>query len=138
MKLLVDTHCWLWFLLAPDRLNARGRGLLRKPESIIYLSVASMWEIVIKQGLGKLELPGLASTYLPDRIRRLGHRDLPIRQAHVLALEELPQHHKDPFDRILLAQALAEGIPLMTADAMFEQYDVPLVWVGRGEIGAKD
>lgn len=130
MRFLVDTHCWLWQLSAPERLPEPVRALLADRSNEIYLSVASMWEIVIKAQLSKLTLPEPAEHYVPSRMEALGNLALPIQQAHVLRLTSLPLHHKDPFDLILLAQASVEGMPLMTADAQLRSYDVELYWAG--------
>ena len=130
MRLLIDTHCWLWFLLTPERLNERGHEILKDRENEIFLSSASAWEIVVKSDLGKLKLPQSPSEYVPERLKILGHQSLPIRQDHVLRLEGLPQHHRDPFDRILIAQAQFEGFQLMTADRVLTAYDVPILWAG--------
>jgi PIN domain nuclease of toxin-antitoxin system len=130
VKLLVDTHCWLWYLLTPERLNEPAQKALRDPENEIFFSVASSWEIVVKFGLGKLDLPLPPSNYIPDRLAKLGHQTLSIRQSHVLQLEALPLHHRDPFDRILVAQAQVEGLSLATADKVLTAYDVPVFWAG--------
>lgn len=132
MRILVDTHCWLWYLLAPEKLNAGSRALLNDADNTIFFSAASAWEIVIKAALGKLEIPLAPSLYIPDRLALLGHLSLPIRQEHVLQLEKLPSHHKDPFDRILAAQAQVESLRLMTADRSLGRYDLPLIWAGSG------
>lgn len=131
MKLLVDTHCWLWFFLSPDRLSAPALELLEDEDSEIFVSVASAWEIVIKHSLGKLSLPSPPDEYIPSRLAEMRHRTLPIELPHALALAGLPDHHKDPFDRILMAQAISEGIALMTADPAIREYSgVPLLWAG--------
>jgi PIN domain nuclease of toxin-antitoxin system len=130
VRLLVDTHCWLWYLLAPQRLNEQAQQILRDPETDIYFSVASTWEIVVKFGLGKLDLPSSPSEYIPDRLETLGHQTLPIRQSHVLQLEALPLRHRDPFDRLLVAQAQGEKLQLVTADGVLTAYDVPAFWAG--------
>ena len=130
MRLLVDTHCWLWFLLAPEKLNDAGRAALADPESLVYFSVASSWEIVVKFALGKLDLPEPPSRYIPKRLEALGNESLPITQSHALLLESLPQHHKDPFDRMIVAQACVEGLTLVTADRALGAYDLPILWAG--------
>ncbi len=130
MKLLLDTHCWLWYLLSPDKLNQPARELLQEPNHDVYLSAASAWEIVIKYDLGKLELPLKPNDYVPNRLAASGHSSLPITQDHVLEIASLPLHHRDPFDRVLVAQARVEGLKLVTADKVMKLYDVPLVWAG--------
>lgn len=133
MRLLLDTHCWLWFFLASRRLNEQATQLLSESDHEIFLSVASVWEMVIKHGTGKLSLPLPPGEYIPSRLKLLGHSDLPILRQHVLQLENLPPHHKDPFDRLLVAQAQVEDLHLVTADEQLKEYDVPLIWAGRGE-----
>jgi PIN domain nuclease of toxin-antitoxin system len=133
VRLLVDTHCWLWYLLAPERLNSKAQEILREPGNEIFFSAASVWEIVVKYALGKLELPLPPSKYIPDRIATLGHQSLPIRQDHVIRIEALPLHHRDPFDRILVAQAQAESLSLLTADGALMAYDVTVLWAGLGK-----
>jgi PIN domain nuclease of toxin-antitoxin system len=131
LKLLVDTHCWLWYLLSPEKLNSSARELLQDREHDFYLSTASAWEIVIKYDLGKLEIPLKPTEYIPKRLAILDHFSLPITLAHVLEVEKLPRHHKDPFDRILVAQARVDSLKLITADDILRRYDVPLVWAGH-------
>jgi PIN domain nuclease of toxin-antitoxin system len=128
VRLLVDTHCWLWSLLSPERLNEEAQKALKDPDNEISFSVASTWEIVVKFGLGKLDLPSPPSEYIPDRLKKLGHQTLTIRQDHVLRLEALPAHHRDPFDRLLVAQAQVEELRLMTADKVLTAYEVPVFW----------
>ena len=128
MRLLLDTHCWLWYLLEPERLNPGAREILRDPENEIFFSAASAWEIVIKYDLGRLTLPVPPSDYIPDRLTELGHRILPIRLDHVLRVGGLPAHHKDPFDRVLLAQSQVESLPLMTGDSVFTAYEANILW----------
>lgn len=128
MKLLLDSHCWLWYLLAPQKLNEETRNLLEEVDHEIYLSAASVWEIVIKHALGKLELPLTPDEYIASRLEELGHLSLSITQEHAFRVGALPQHHKDPFDRILVAQAQVEKLRLVTGDAALKRYDVELIW----------
>lgn len=130
MKILLDTHCWLWYLLSPERLNSSVQDILRDSDNEVFLSVGSAWEIVIKAGLGKLSLPLPATEYIPDRLKVLGHQSLPVLQHHVLQVAQLPAHHRDPFDRLLVAQARVEELQLMTADPAIRAYDVPILWAG--------
>ena len=130
MRLLIDTHCWLWYLLTPDKLNRDVQAVMSDAGHEIFFSAASVWEIVIKSALGKLELPAVASEYIPSRLATLGHQSLAIDQRHVLQVERLPAHHKDPFDRILVAQAQVEDLRIVTADPALTFYDVPVVWAG--------
>lgn len=121
MKLLLDTHIVLWAAGQPERLSESARTLLTTPENILFFSVASIWEIVIKRGLGRDDFK-----VNPRRLREMliahGYSELPVGAEHVLAVESLPPMHKDPFDRLLLAQARTEGMILLTVDASVSQY----------------
>lgn len=130
MRTLLDTHCWLWLQTEPNRLGAALLEQLADPSSERYLSSASAWEIAIKYALGKLPLPEDPVVYVPDRMRVSGFRELVIANADALAVARLPPHHRDPFDRLLVAQAQRHGLTLVTADATIERYDVPLMRVG--------
>jgi PIN domain nuclease of toxin-antitoxin system len=131
VKYLLDTEVWLWSLSEPDRLNTKTRRLLADGTQEIYLSAASSWEIAIKSALGKLPLPEPPVSYVPKRMEAQGIRPLAICHTHALRVCTLPHHHKDPFDRLLIAQAEAEGMVLLTADAAFKGYEVKLQWSGR-------
>lgn len=124
MKVLLDTQVWLWMLGAPDRLGDEALGLVEDSSVTLLLSAASSWEIAIKWGLGKLTLPDAPQTYVPDRIRSSGVTPLPISHGHALAVAGLESHHRDPFDRLLIAQAIAEDVAILTADPMFDHYPV--------------
>ena len=128
MKLLLDTHVLLWAHGAPSRLS-RVQDLVMDGANDLVVSAATAWEIAIKVGLGKLVLTEAAHTWVPSRIAAMGAASLPISQVHALAVADLPPHHRDPFDRILIAQARTIGASLVTADAAFEAYDVDVVRV---------
>jgi PIN domain nuclease of toxin-antitoxin system len=127
MRVLLDTQVWLWMLAAPERLSPDARALVASPETELWLSAASSWEIAIKVGVGKLTLPESPESYLPRVMRRMGITPLPIEHRHALHVATLPRHHRDPFDRLLVAQAHLEQLPLMTADASLGAYDVEIV-----------
>lgn len=127
MRLLLDTHAWLWLVAAPERLSEDARTLLESSATQLYLSAASGWELSIKQALGRLELGGSAEVVVPDLMLRSDVGALSITHQHALRAGGLPHHHKDPFDRLLIAQAQLEGLPVMTADAAFGMYDVECV-----------
>jgi PIN domain nuclease of toxin-antitoxin system len=131
VKLLVDTHCWLWFLLTPERLSAAAVDALAGAANEVYVSAAVAWEIVVKNALGKLPLPLPAAQYVRERIEAIGHRPLAIAVEHALAIADLPPYHKDPFDRILIAQAQVEQLTLVTADDKIRAYAVPILWGAR-------
>ena len=127
MNVLVDTHVWIWSLADPGRLSPESRSLLSSSRNVVYLSAASAWELAIKAALGKIELPEPVETYVPTRMARQGITALPITHTHALRVSTLPPHHRDPFDRLLIAQALVEGLPILTADAAFDRYEVEVI-----------
>ncbi|HEX3948016.1 MAG TPA: type II toxin-antitoxin system VapC family toxin [Acidimicrobiales bacterium] len=129
MRLLLDTHVFLWLLAAPERL---GDDLPTVEDSgnELLVSAATSWEIVIKHGLGKLALPEPPSRYLPDRIRRIGAVPVAVEHSHALAVGALPRLHRDPFDRLLVAQAGVLGATVVTADPAVAQYPVDSLLVG--------
>lgn len=127
MRLLLDTQVWLWMLAAPDRLSAESRALLTAAENELLLSAASAWEIAIKHGLGRLQLPEAPARYISRMMIHTSVTPLPVHHRHALRVAELPEHHRDPFDRLLVAQAQLEGVPIITADRYFHQYDVEVL-----------
>lgn len=131
MKILIDTQCWLWWFLDPDRLNARSHELIAERRHPIFLSAASSWEIAIKIALGKLKLPEPPSRYVPSRLSKEGMSALAVEHAHALGVADLPRLHDDPFDRLLVSQARQERAVLMTADPQILRYDVETLWAGR-------
>ena len=130
MRFLLDTGIFLWSLDRFEHLSERAQEVLTGNEEI-YLSAASSWEIVIKWGLGKLNLPKEPPLLIPEAMTRFDVRPLFITQVHTLAVAELPIHHKDPFDRLLIAQAQAEDMTLMTADFELRKYPVEILWSGK-------
>jgi PIN domain nuclease of toxin-antitoxin system len=131
MKILMDTACWLWSLTDPDRLNKKARDLLSNRAHTLYLSAASSWEIAIKAALGKLRLPESPEQYIPSRMAAMDVLGLAVEHAHALRVFALPPHHRDPFDRILIAQAQIESLTILTADPAFKAYDAEIFWAGR-------
>lgn len=128
MKYLLDTHTFIWMDNDPEKLSARVQAICIDPENILLLSLASVWEMQIKIQLGKLTLPTSLQATLTSQIK-LNHVELlQIKLSHILALSDLPQYHKDPFDRFLIAQALIEQIPLLTNDPFVKQYTVENIW----------
>jgi PIN domain nuclease of toxin-antitoxin system len=127
MKVLVDTQCWLWMNAAPERLSARMRERIERGDTELFLSAASAWEIAIKVALGKLALPDAPSKYVPSRMRVTRTSSLAITEQHAFRAGELPSHHRDPFDRLIIAQAQIERLPILTADPQFESYDVDVM-----------
>jgi PIN domain nuclease of toxin-antitoxin system len=121
MKLLLDTHLLLWAAGEPSRLSEEARNLINDPHSELLFSAASLWEVSIKRGLGRKDFKADARL-LRRGLLDNGYGELPIHSDHVVVLDTLPAIHKDPFDRILVAQAIAEGIELLTTDSQLLQY----------------
>jgi PIN domain nuclease of toxin-antitoxin system len=128
VRLLLDTQSWLWMQVSPERFHPDVRDLLVDEANDLVLSAASSWEIAIKYALGKLPLPEPPRAYVVSRMRSGGVEPLPVSHTHALQVADLPPHHRDPFDRLLVAQSQLEKLSLLTSDAIFEHYDVPLVW----------
>jgi PIN domain nuclease of toxin-antitoxin system len=128
LRVLLDTHCWLWLVGEPHRLSEASRQMLSDPESELLLSAASAWEIAIKFALGRLRLPQAPSVLVARWMEEDRVGALPIAHAHALRAGELPAHHGDPFDRLLVAQAQIEGLTLLTADRELAKYDIRLHW----------
>jgi PIN domain nuclease of toxin-antitoxin system len=127
MRLLLDTHVVLWCADAPDRLSDAARTAIEDGSNDVYVSIASAWEIAIKQSLGKLELDRPAEQWLPDVLRRTGFEVAELGLAAALRVRALPWHHRDPFDRILISQALEGGYTIVTHDDAVGLYGVPLL-----------
>jgi PIN domain nuclease of toxin-antitoxin system len=125
MKLLLDTHLLLWAAGEPDRLSPEARILIDNPDNELLFSAASLWEAVIKRGLGRDDFR-VDARLLRRGLLDNGYSELPIVSDHVVAIESLPTIHKDPFDRILVAQATVEGITLLTIDSLVAQYPGPI------------
>jgi len=127
-RFLIDTHCWLWWHINPEKLSARVSRLIEDGSSDISFSVVSAWEIVIKHNLQKLELPFPPREYIPKKLE-ISYMDvLPVQLSHALQVQKLPDYHKDPFDRLLIAQAVSEKFVLITDDKQIERYEVDLIW----------
>ena len=126
MKLLLDTHILLWAVGTPERLSARAFAMIDDPDAEPMVSAASLWEVAIKAGLGREDFQ-VDPAILRRGLLEHGHTELPISGAHATAVARLPHIHKDPFDRILVAQAQLEGITLLTADAIVARYPGPIL-----------
>lgn len=127
MRVLLDTHVLLWWFKNDSRISSRAASSLSDQKNTILISAAAAWEIAIKVRLGKMEVGPL----VPDLNRYLqeeGFLELPVNIMHAMRVGSLPLHHRDPFDRLLIAQAQVENIPIMTADAGFDRYDVTVIW----------
>ena len=132
MRFLIDTHCWLWAVSAPEKLRPAAAAWIASPENDIVFSAVSGLEISIKTSLGKLKLPEPPAAFVSSRVEALAMTPLPIYLTHALGVAELPHHHADPFDRLLIAQCQIEHLPLMTADSASAGYDIDIIWAGRG------
>jgi len=128
MRILVDTHVFLWDLLDDHRSSRKAREILSSDEHQLYFSLVSLWEIAVKIKTGKLNSVGSSVSYIRDEMEEYRMELLPIRYEHILQLERLPLHHSEPFDRLLIAQAVAESLPILTHDEKFPLYPVKLIW----------
>src|SRR5689334_6066000 len=128
MRYLLDTNVFLWSVGPVRLLNQQAESLLVDGKQEFYLSAATAWEVVIKWSIGRLTLPEEPSLLIPNSLKHYGFRSLPITYLHALAVSELPLHHNDPFDRILIAQARTENMVLMTSDHAFSKYQVQTLW----------
>lgn len=130
MRYLLDTMVWLWSVGPTEKIGHKGLAIVSSGEEEVFLSVASTWEVAIKTQLGKFRLPEEPVRYVPKRLAEQGVRPLAISLEHSLKVYDLPLHHGDPFDRLIIAQAMAEGMTILTADRTFEKYPVELLWCG--------
>jgi len=128
VTLLLDTHALLWFLKNDPQLSATAKTAIEDPANRKLVSIASCWEIAIKAGLGKLKLGEPATALLSRELPANSFDLLPITLAHATAVESLPAHHKDPFDRLLVAQALAESVSLVSSDTKLDAYGIQRLW----------
>jgi PIN domain nuclease of toxin-antitoxin system len=127
VRLLLDTHVLLWAATSPDKLSADARAAIEDGASDVFVSAVTAWEIAIKQSLAKLELARPAELWLPEVIQRSGFQSVAVDQAAALRVRALPWHHRDPFDRLLVAQALEEGFTVVTHDTVFSAYGVAVL-----------
>jgi PIN domain nuclease of toxin-antitoxin system len=127
-KYLIDTHSWLWWHIDPDKLHQKAIELIEDGDTTIFFSVVSAWEIVIKYNLNKLRLPLHPYEYIPKRLEMSYMDVLPVQLEHSLYVGKLPDYHKDPFDRLLVAQALMERLTIISNDHQMQLYDVEVVF----------
>lgn len=128
MRLLLDTHAFLWWISDDAQLSERARGLIGDGRNEVFLSAASGWELAVKAALRRVDIAEPLERFLPDQLERNGFQALPVLLRHALALPALPPLHRDPFDRMLVAQALAEEMTLVSADRRIHRYPVPVAW----------
>ena|SRR5205807_1477700 len=131
MSYLLDTAVFVWSLKEPEKLNKSALEVLEDMSHQVFLSAVSSWEIVIKSMVGKLTLPKEPAQLLAETLAKFAIQPLSISHVHSLAVGELALHHRDPFDRMLVAQARSETLVLMTADSIFEKYPVEILWCGK-------
>ena len=128
MKYLLDTHTLLWFLAGDEKLSRKARQLIDDPGNEKFLSIVSLWEIAIKTGLGKLNLDKPFDQMFPERLAFNGIQILDITVDSLIKLTTLPFHHRDPFDRLIIAQGLVEGFPIISVDTVFDAYGINREW----------
>ena len=128
MNLLLDTHVFLWFVWGDPRISSAARLAIEDSRNTKYLSLVTPWEIAIKVGIGKIKLVDPVDVLVPREITLGGFKLLAITLDHVLRVATLPQHHRDPFDRLLVAQAMAEGMPILSADPALDAYPIIRLW----------
>lgn len=128
MRLLLDTHAFLWFATSDRRLSTAAAAMIEDEANQSFLSIASAWELTIKQSIGKLTLTQPIEDLLGDAVKLHGINLLHIELTHVICTGTLPFHHRDPFDRLLIAQSMSEGIPLVSADPFFDSYGIERIW----------
>jgi PIN domain nuclease of toxin-antitoxin system len=128
MKFLLDSHVFIWLFAAPEKLGEKARSIIEAQDSELLLSAASIWELGVKHQLGKLSLPLPIEEYITSRAQDAGIGLLPISPIHCFRVTELPFHHKDPFDRMIVAQALTENLTVLTHDSILSEYNILIQW----------
>jgi PIN domain nuclease of toxin-antitoxin system len=128
MRVLLDTHAFLWWVADQPALSRKARVAVADPDNECLLSIASCWEMAIKVSLGKLRLPGAIERFVPEHLAANAFRQLAIDFRHVARIATLPFHHRDPFDRLLAAQAIEERCAIVSADPIFRKYGVKRIW----------
>jgi len=128
MKALLDTHVFLWWITDDQRLSSRVREIIADGTNEILFSAASGWEIAIKTRLGRLQLPDDPKIFIPEQLELNAIEVLPVQIGHALHVYQLPSHHRDPFDHLLIAQARLEKLPILTADPQISRYPVEVIW----------
>lgn len=128
MRAMLDTHTFLWWIIDNPQLSSRVREIISNSDNIIFLSAVSGWEIAIKAKLGKLLLPENPESFISEQLAVNAINPLPLQMSHALHVYRLPDHHRDPFDRMLVAQAQLEKLPILTVDPQIAQYSVETIW----------
>jgi PIN domain nuclease of toxin-antitoxin system len=128
VRLLLDTHAFLWWVEGAPALGRRARAAVSDPDNEVFVSIASCWELAIKLSLGKLRLTHSLERFIPEQLTRNGFALLGLDFRHVARVADLPFHHRDPFDRVLVAQALHDDLAIVSADRVLRKYGVTVVW----------
>jgi PIN domain nuclease of toxin-antitoxin system len=128
MKLLLDTCTFLWLIIDDDSLTSRVKDLFVNPDNEVFLSVVSTWEIAVKYALGRLDLPVDPRVYIPEQREKHGIQSLLLDEASTLQISSLPKVHNDPFDRMLISQALMHGLTILSPDELIKKYPVRILW----------
>lgn len=128
MKLLLDAHSFLWWIMNVNKISRIATILIERLDNELYLSSASVWEIAIKTSIGKLELTEPLDTFIVSQLAKNQIQELPVCNIHAVHVAQLPWHHRDPFDRIIIAQSLTEAMPIISKDEIFDAYGVQRLW----------
>ena len=128
MRFLLDTHSFLWFIAGDNKLSSQARNLITNLDNQVLVSIASLWEISIKAGLGKLELSRPFEELIPEQFALNEINQLSINLDHLAKLIYLPFYHRDAFDRLIIAQAMVEALPIITRDSVFQEYSIEVIW----------
>ena len=128
MKFLLDTHTFLWWITGDAQLSERSKEIIGDSDNQIFLSAASGWEIAIKSRIGRLQIPRPISGFISEQMAENAVDNLSITMSHALQVSDLPDHHRDPFDRLLISQSQIENMPILSVDPLIKKYDVQVIW----------
>jgi len=128
MRVLLDTHTFLWWIIDDPQMSSRVRDIISNSSNELFLSAASCWEIAIKAKIGRIKLPDRPHIFVSEQMALNTIQGLPIQISHALHVFNLPHHHRDPFDRIIIAQAQLEKLPILTSDSLISKYKVKIIW----------
>ena len=128
MRVLLDTSSFLWFIAGSDRLSINAQNIIVDQNNDLFLSTVSLWEIAIKVSIGKLELLQSFDKLIPDQLHKNDIHTLSMELNHLSELIQLPFHHRDPFDRLIIAQSMAEAMPVISSDPAFKMYPIEIIW----------
>lgn len=128
MKVLLDTHTFLWWITDDNRLSSSAREIITSGDNELFLSAAAGWEIAIKAQLGRIKLPKEPHSFIAEQLRLNSIQSIPIHMSHALHIYSLPNHHRDPFDRMIVAQAQLEDLAILTMDSQIARYEIKVIW----------